>query len=836
MIASYEIGAIFSIEADGALGTLRELSSAFKGADEALSKIRTVGEAAFAGVAKSALELKNVLAGLITQADELAAAWKRAAESMSAAMGAASSSAGNAGRAGSGTGAGGGGGSGQLRLTEDDFNRATPYSWPRVGGPSGGGGFGGAIGGSGQGGGGGLIGGGGGGAAAGGGGFGGAGVGTGGGGYGVGAGGGGTGGGGGGQPLLGQGPPGGNMPTIRIRSPTQFQNTGGGASGLGLMLGAPVMHEFYKALEVGGDEDSSIDKILNAFDMNPREAPQSLRDKIRDNATGGVLNTSFSRHEALAGEAVLAKPMALGSGQKELESFLSRTKVALRAAETAKQLGLGDFEGTMEAIPGFMHELGDYDIDRLGKDVDLLGAITKHVGGGATMGSEAKALSYIIPTARGLGADEDDAILAAGWLQRAGLTGTIGPTTLRQATIGQLVDPKQPHAKHIENEGRQLEQDLRLEPGALTHGTKEQESQKMIALKALGIKDASGKSTDLYDKDDQARDPSHHIGSVSYDKMFERWAEAFKHMTGEQFGTAMKNAYGVRGEQAQMIGEHLNDPQGGYKAFKDQIAGTKSLDQQLDEIRGNFSQKTGEMTARIIDVGDAIAQRMIPALKTWEDRIIGLATTLRGGIEAHPQAAADTSWSVAGLTLGAMARGAGHLAARVGAPLIGGALGRAGAYGMVASGAYWLASMLGDIDDSPQGEAAQNMMNDQEKARQGLNNPSLLHPFRGINDQRGLLGYIWNQIAPAAGASEGVGPRVANLPVVGTPPRTEARSAPANVTITLGPITFGGALDPATYQGMLSKMVDSLKGAFSHSSETGQGSHESVYTSGAGAM
>lgn len=787
MISSYEIGAVFSIQAGGAIDTLAELGKGFQGLNEAAARLNTVGETAFAGVEKSAIALKSVIAGLITQAGELGDAWKRAAEQMGAAMNAGASP--GTGRGGGGTGGGGGNTpyrGNDLRLTQGDFDRATPYSWPRLSGPGGGGG---GVGGGGAGGGGALV------------------------------------------PYSGGrgGGPGGEMPEMRV-SPgsSRGEVAEDSPSGMGLLIAPAIIHEFSKALNVGAVEDKSIDQILNAFDMDPRSTPKSVRDMIRDNAQAGVLGTSFDRPEALAGEAVLARPMALGSGQAELENFLSRTKIALRAAEAAKQLGLGDFTGTMAALPGFMHELGDYDVGKLGPDVDLLGKITKHVGGEATMASEAKALSYIIPTARGLGADETETIMAAGWLQRAGLTGTIGPTTLRQAYIGQLVDPKQPHDKHIQSEGRQLEEDLKLEPGALTHSTPAKESLKMTALKALHIKDGSGKSTDLYTSEDQAADHSHRAGDIDPMKMFERWREAYNTMTGEQFGTAMKNAYGVRGEQAQMLGEHLNDKEGGYKSFREQVQNTKSLDKQLEEVQGNFYQKSGTMAARITEVGDAIVQTMIPAMEKWEDRIIGFSTKLREGIEAHPESTKDTAFSLGGMTLSGLLRGGAHLLkGYMKAPVVGGIMGKLGAYGMVASGAYWLSSMLSDIDDSPQGEAAQQRMNDQDKAAQGLKNPSLLHPFRGITG--GLLGYTWNQMVPGAGAEVGVGPRPGNLPFIQGTPLRESHAPSGPVTVTNN-ITITGNPDESTINKIVASITAIFKNANATSSGVTQGSHDSPYT------
>ena len=572
----------------------------------------------------------------------------------------------------------------------------------------------------------------------------------------------------------------------------------------------------YEAMKAGAEEEQSVDiTLLRGFHIDPRTATTEQKQYLRDLARKGAEGTSFSEREVAGGEEILAAPLGF-TGDEGMRKFGTIFEVAAKAAEAAKQLHFGTFEGSLKGGVEFAHQMQLYDAPGLTKGMNLLGAITESLPGG-DMEREAQVMSYAIPQARAIGADPMQAMEAVGFMQRAGLRNTVAATTLRQMLVGQLKTGGPMNAQHhaIDHERRELEDSLGLKQGHLSRPSGGKENAHEKALIDLGLVErGSGKLLDL-----NAR------GGIDIEKMFEIIAAQQAKMTPIEFGKSMFNAFGVRGQTGgELIGEAL--PQ--YKAYQAQISGTAPLDEQLKMISGTSVQLTGQAVARVADLGNEIGTTLLPYLKQFDEAIITATGYLRGLAQAHPDAtAAAVGGGIAATVVGGIMslralwphwigkffsegsasaagealRGAGPRAAGTAASVAaaGGtlpALAAGGLLGLLSFGGYKAGEALGDLD--PEGRT---------KAQQDL---------------------AWR-------ASHGGMPRWAaggsgTDAQAGAESRAAAPMPAPQVTVHLGPVTMQGVPDDSSLHALLKKLTDGLMDALSHMASDPHGTGQSAYT------
>lgn len=570
----------------------------------------------------------------------------------------------------------------------------------------------------------------------------------------------------------------------------------------------------YEAMKAGAEEEQSIDiTLLRGFHIDPRTATGEQKQYLRELARKGAEGTSFSEREVAGGEAILAAPLGF-TGEEGMRKFGSVFEVAAKAAEAAKQLHFGTFEGSLKGGVEFAHQMQLYDAPGLTKGMNLLGAITESLPGG-DMEREAQVMSYAIPQARALGADPMQAMEAVGFMQRAGLRNTVAATTLRQMLVGQLKTGGPMNAQHraVDHERRELEESLRLTPGHLSrpaHGEKENAHEKALIDLGLAQK-GTGKLLDLNER-----------GGIDIEKMFEIIASQQAKMTPIDFGKAMFNAFGIRGQTGgELIGESL--PQ--YKAYQEGIHGTAPLDEQLKMISGSSVQLTGQAVARVADLGNEIGTTLLPYLKQFDEAIITATGYLRGLAQSHPDATAAAVGGGVAATIvggimslralphwigkffaegsadaaGSMLRGAGPRAAGTAATAAaaGGtlpALAAGGLLGLLSFGGYKAGEWMGDRDPEGRSQAQQDL--------------------------------AWR-------ASHGGMPRWA-AGGSGTDAHAAATPGPISVTVSLGGVTNYGTGDDSTFRALVSRLTEAITGgiksALEHSASDPHGTTQSPYT------
>jgi hypothetical protein len=348
------------------------------------------------------------------------------------------------------------------------------------------------------------------------------------------------------DPLLRGGP-------LRLTGPGASVGGGGGGAGgggpglsispMGGGIGAgggrhAGMREFitgealYEAMHSNASEESAIAGALVRMHMDPR-SPEGIEQaaRMKKIAHDAAQGTSFSETEVARGLAIIGPGMAL-TGPGGVTQLGNIFEEPAKAAEAAKQLNIGSFEGTLLASLQVAHMLRAYKPEELHGPLNLLGAVTESVPG-STMESEAKSMSYILPAGRALGVPTEQLIAATGFLQRAGLEGTVGATTLRQMLVG-LDREGGPMGAQVTAAKRDLEKSLALEPGMLSGG---KESAHEKALRTLHLHDAKGNSLVSTD------------GHTDLDKLFTALAKDRASMSADEFGRLQYSAFGIRGQQ-----------------------------------------------------------------------------------------------------------------------------------------------------------------------------------------------------------------------------------------------------------------------------------------------
>lgn len=568
----------------------------------------------------------------------------------------------------------------------------------------------------------------------------------------------------------------------------------GGSHMLPLIEGAALL----ESMKSAATEEQSVDlALLRGFHIDPRTATAEQRQYLKSLAHEGAIGTSFSESEVAGGEFTLAAPLGF-LGDEGMRRFGSIFPVAAKAAEAAKQLKFGTYEGSLTGAVEFAHQMQMYDAPGLTKAMNTLGAITETLPHG-DMEREALVMGYAIPQARALKADPEEAMTAIGFMQRGGLRNTVAATTLRQMLVGQLKTggPLNAQMSHrVDQEAKELETSLGLKEGHFSGKAGDKTNPHVKALQDLGLL-KGGKLTDLNSQ-----------GGIDINKMFETIAGAEKSMTPIQFGTSMYNAFGIRGQTGgEMIGESFDQ----FKKYQQTVAGTAPLDQQLQMIQGNAVQLTGQAIARIGDTGNAIGEVFLPHLKDFDNAVIGATISLRQLIKDHPVA---TEIGVTGGIIASIY--AGWMGLR-------GAVGSIGRFFGERAGTRALGVGTTAAEEAAAGGAG------------------------------GVMGWI-TRVAGGVGLVAGlIADRLANLPqstvdkypripgfsmpearVVtsdshgGTPP---APTAP-NVTVT-NHITFNGMPDETTRAAIMRWLTDAMHNALSTATGSGAGTSMSPYV-GAG--
>lgn len=586
-----------------------------------------------------------------------------------------------------------------------------------------------------------------------------------------------------------------------------------------LIEGAAV----YEGMKAGAEEEQSIDiTLLRGFNIDPRKATEEQKKSLRELASRAAQGTSFSEREVAGGMPVLAAPLGF-TGEQGMEDFKGIYEVAAKAAEAAKQLKFGTFEGSLAGGVEFAHQMRAYKPAELQPAMDMLGKITETLPHG-DMEREALVMGYVVPQARALGADPMEAMTAVGFLQQSGLQNTVAATTLRQMLIGQMKSggPMGAHLEHhksqLRHDMRELESSLGLKPGAMGEvGGAKKESEHVKALEDLGLTDKAGHLKDL-----------NASGGVDINKMLSLLGAAREKMSPIEFGKALYGAFGVRGETG---GAVIADAIPQFGAYQKRIGQMPGLAEQLTMIQGNAVQETGQAIARVADLGNAIGTSLLPALKAFDEALIVVANHMRGIVGEHPVGTAVATAVGVGASIygGVMtARALPHWIAKLfsegsaeqltgtaqkAGPRAAGFLGGlTGPLGVVAESLFLSGDTAGGGD---MGRAAAQAKGGPEWAAW-----QKAHP----NPLSWLLAQATGSGGPQASLP---GPRVGTQPEATGP---QAAAAPAPVTVHLGPVTMNGVPDDSSLHALMKKLTDGIRDALSHMTSDAGGSPQSPYT------
>lgn len=622
-------------------------------------------------------------------------------------------------------------------------------------------------------------------------------------------------------------------------NPGGGRGSAGSGRGRGFQLGMTQFIEgaaVYEAMHAGMSEEASLVATMErGFHLDSTDPKNTdLLAQLRAAAHQAVQGTSFTEAEGASGMATLAAPLGQ-RGRKGVETFLPVFETAAKISEAAKQLGIGSYEDTLAGAVEYAHQTGTYEPAELNRRLNDIFAITEALPE-TNVHEQARIMSYVVPEATALGVDPTEAARGVGFLERAGLRGTRAATTLRQFMLGNMKTGG-PLTAHMEHSAHELAHALSLSPeGAesLHHMTG---SEHIQALKGLGIIDARGHNVT------EGAD-----GNYDLDAGFTAIEGAAKRMPRAKFGMAMYNAYGVRGEDADLLAERPEL----FAQWRSDVSarsatnplGTASAQEQLAHISQTTQQITGQAGARLNDVLNTLATSIMgevrPTMSALAHGLAGLNDSMIG----HPHVAAvaaDALLVGAGASMfsglsfltGPARRGIADLFSKGGAaPELGGAIPEVAEGGGILAGlggsALRLAGRL--FEPLAMVEFGKNQLHHDLNDKTGILNPVGLWNTLSQDYKSGdLLGFHPFGGTAAAGSPGGL---PAKPGTAGAAPGAGAIAQQIHVNV--GPITLTGVgadIGPMVEK-LFHQLADKLARSLAHSSSTGFGSLSSQFTLG----
>ena len=287
-------------------------------------------------------------------------------------------------------------------------------------------------------------------------------------------------------------PPGGGIP-LNFQAP---RPSGGPSAGVAMLEGFSV----FEALKIAAQEDQSLRLGELALQL-PTEGPleAGYKEKLRDIARRASDGTIYSEGLTAAAIPVLAGPAGF-HGDEGLEQFGSLFPIAIRSAEVAQQRHLGGLDDTLKANVGYAHMLGTYSGQPAIDSLNQLQAIGASVG--KTPAEEENILGYSVPIGKALGGNVEDIADVTGFIQRQGLNSTTAGTGLAalmlQLTHAETLDAHDTHARARRRSAEsEFASAMHLTPQAVHQlRSTNRESKKVEALEDIGLLDHQGHLAD----------------------------------------------------------------------------------------------------------------------------------------------------------------------------------------------------------------------------------------------------------------------------------------------------------------------------------------------------
>lgn len=303
--------------------------------------------------------------------------------------------------------------------------------------------------------------------------------------------------------------------------------------------------------------------------------------KLREAAHAAVQGTKFSESVGAAAMPDLSRifaSMMPEFGQAEIvDKFNAIYPVALRGAEVAQMMGLGNISDTMPAYMEYAHMTGTYTGPELEKRLNVLRNVATSTNNSAS--AEERILKYSVPIGRAAGMDPDQVAMLTGFFQQQGFNGSTAGTGLSQLILA------------LNDTGGGL--------GGLMKKDAHTE-----ALKKMNLVGADGKLSVLDDK-----------GSIDAFKMMNAivsFAETHSH---QEVLSTEHAAFGVRGERLAGI---LNTPEAIAKArtYLNNISNGPSAVEAQGMMGTTTMQLFEQNLARVSDIFNTMGTSVLPQLNT----------------------------------------------------------------------------------------------------------------------------------------------------------------------------------------------------------------------------
>ena len=750
MQTSFEVGALFTIDAGNASGVLGELSEQFARLDELArgvqATLEAMGKDTFASLQGGVDRLANAMQGLETHSRQFTDALTSGANTANTALGETAA---------------------QAEAIAHGFDRAEAaarrfYETARGGGMFGGGGgggddiegsvFGGYLAAN----------------TATGGGFGGGGA----------PGGGGAVGGGGGPPLLGgpggHGGGGGGIPLTGIGGYTMGAAAGAGGGGAGggagggggrgpgwhaggLVAGMlPLAEAFagYESYKASMEEDLAIrNALIEGLHIRP-DSPEFAQafqrmHQIASDASGG---TVFSQAKTAIAMPVMARELGF-TGQEGMEKFAQIFRPALQAAEVAQMTGLGSIDHSLSASVEYAHMTGAYDPKELEQHLNVLRSVAQLTN--RSMGAEETILKYSVPIGIAAGMDADQTAISTGFLQQQGFNSSTAGTGLSALILGAL-NTGGGIGAHLETVRRTMEHQfanaLNLKPEEAREAHGGRGSEHVAALHALGILNAGGSLTTV---DQHGNFDLHKLEQDIYTFSQGHTHQVVLDTLHAAFGTRGERVAGIFTEQGAMQRE---------ERFGQAVSTSPTAREIQSDLAQSPMQQFEQMLANLSNIGNTLATATLPlvntTLQTLNDGLSGLNDLL----QQHPVAAEVGGYGLAGAIItgvlgfgGRMARGAGRILGLsrlggVGRAATGAAEGGVGQLILPAIGSYLIEHFL------------EWGSHEAETAIFGKERTDAVEKFRSEQDQ-----HMWAAIKSFFGFGDGSTKQHQPAPPVGSP-------------------------------------------------------------------
>lgn len=383
----------------------------------------------------------------------------------------------------------------------------------------------------------------------------------------------------------------------------------------GLAAGFAGYEAFKNAIQTQFNVQSAVELFDPAAlrDAKRLAADEKRMDELARRTAIGTIYTTTETAQAYQMLAFMLRTAPAFQGPQKFAHFEALAPIVLRASEVATMQHLGTLEENMIAMTRYAHLLGAY-------APKLMTAASNQLLATAEVTHEPltrleKIMAYSVPLARGLGVSVSDTALITGALiqgglgQKAGvavariLTGMLqtgGPIT---ASLQTALDTLGSNAVHYK--GKQLKSHI-------------------LGLHELGILNAAGSLT-VTDK----------AGDVVWSKVIAAIDAASKRLPKQAFANAVYAAFGMRGSRAANLLPVLGKL---VDSFEKAVTETPTALQQQMLFAQTTQQQLQQLLARVIDVGNALATFLLPALNKLLDVLLAIFNEIDGFL-ANPLAA-----------------------------------------------------------------------------------------------------------------------------------------------------------------------------------------------------